>query len=237
MKDIKHVQLEAGAFISDVDFQLMNAEQRGIYCSIIFYLYANGGRLELNNTDITLLSNKTNKLALISNCNKTGVEWQQVWSQISHKFQLNNNILTHKRVTAELKKVEEFKRKKSAAGRAGMKNRWGKDNTDITNISKVNINKENNIYTLNGFTLPPDKQTWDDISFRVGLTQDESDEAYINFGANGWKRGNKIEITSWEQVEYALTYWRNHRNEFKRKEGTNLTTKEQIEKLKKEGRL
>lgn len=128
------------------------------------------------------------------------------------------------------------------------------ENSNENNNIKSNLNLKSNLNQLkastklnnrsltvkdrlNSFSLPPDKQTWDDISFRVGLTQDESDEAYINFGANGWKRGNKIEITSWEQVEYALTYWRNHRNEFKRKEGTNLTTKEQIDKLKKEGRL
>ena len=41
-KDIKYVQLEPAAFLSDTDYQIMTAEQRGIYCSLIFYLYANG---------------------------------------------------------------------------------------------------------------------------------------------------------------------------------------------------
>jgi uncharacterized protein YdaU (DUF1376 family) len=142
MKDIKHVQLEAGAFISDVDFQLMNAEQRGIYCSIILYLYANGGIIELNNTDITLLSDKTNRLAMISNCNKTGQEWKSVWGKIAHKFQINGNILTHKRVTEELKKASDFRIAKSKAGKKGMQKRWA-DNTDITKESKVKISKVN----------------------------------------------------------------------------------------------
>jgi len=142
MKEIKHVQLEAGAFISDVDFQLMDAEQRGVYCSIILYLYANGGILNLDNADITLLSDKTNKLAMISNCNKAGREWKDVWSKISNKFQINGNILTHKRVTEELKRASEYRKIKSEAGKKGMKKRWG-DNRDITKESKVKERKDN----------------------------------------------------------------------------------------------
>ena len=38
MGNIKYVQLEAGDFLADPDFQLMTSEERGIYCSIIFYM-------------------------------------------------------------------------------------------------------------------------------------------------------------------------------------------------------
>jgi len=143
MKGIKHVQLEAGAFISDVDFQLMDAEQRGVYWSIILYLYANGGSLDLNNSVMSLLSDKTHKLAMISNCPKTGQEWQAVWSKIAHKFIINGDILTQKRVTEELERASEYRKIKSEAGKKGMQKRWGQDenaitgdNSDITKGSK-----------------------------------------------------------------------------------------------------
>ena len=47
MADIKYVQLAAADFLADIDFQMMTAEERGVYCSIIFYLYANGGNIKL----------------------------------------------------------------------------------------------------------------------------------------------------------------------------------------------
>ena len=46
--EVKYIQLEPAAFITDIDFMLMTAEERGVYCSIIFYLYANNGKIELN---------------------------------------------------------------------------------------------------------------------------------------------------------------------------------------------
>lgn len=67
------------------------------------------------------------------------------------------------------------------------------------------------------FTLPPDKKTWCDIAFTVGLTDTEALEAYENFGANGWKRANNIKLESWEQIKYVLGYWKNHRHRFDKK--------------------
>lgn len=201
MKDIKHVQLEASAFISDVDFQLMDAEQRGVYCSIIFYLYANGGELQLDNSDITLLSDKTNTLAMISNCAKTGHDWKQVWNKIAHKFQINGNILTHKRVTQELKKAAEYRKRRSEAGKKGMKARWA-DNKDITNISKVNIN----IYTSTDFV---------NAGAQVGLTQQESIECYEYYKGLGFEFKKDYPI---RDPQDACVRWRNNRYRFEKQE-------------------
>ena len=41
MGKIKFVYFEPAAFLTDIDFQMMNAEQRGVYTSIIFYLHCN----------------------------------------------------------------------------------------------------------------------------------------------------------------------------------------------------
>lgn len=123
-----YISLEPSAFLTDIDFQMMNAEERGVYCSIIFYLYCNGGSLDLNhNTDITLLSDRTSRLATISGCQKTGEEWVQIWEKLKHKFIVDKDLLTHKRVTDELERTKEFIKKKSEAGKKGMKNRWKKE--------------------------------------------------------------------------------------------------------------
>ena len=141
MHSIKYVQLEPAAFLTDIDFQLMDAEQRGVYCSIIFYLYCNGGSIELNHgSAITLLQSPTTILAQISGCRKVGPEWEAIWAKIANKFQITGNILTHKRVTEELQRAENYRKSKSAAGKKGMAARWG-DNTDITKVSKVKESK------------------------------------------------------------------------------------------------
>ena len=44
-KDINYVSLDSKSFVSDAAFQAMNAETRGVYCTLIFYLYANGGSI------------------------------------------------------------------------------------------------------------------------------------------------------------------------------------------------
>ncbi len=143
MGKIKYVQLEPAAFLIDIDYQLMTAEQRGIYCSIIFYLYCNNGKIELNhNGDITLLQTQGGILATISGCPKIGAEWDAVWSKIAHKFKMTGNILTHKRVTEELDRAENYIKSKSEAGKKGMKTRWG-DNKDITKVSQKMNKLEN----------------------------------------------------------------------------------------------
>ncbi len=138
---VKYVQFEPSAFLSDADYQIMTAEQRGIYCSIIFYLYANGGKMPVNGEQ-TLFSGNTNRIALLSNCTKIGEEWEQVWNIIEKKFKIKDGVLTHKRVTAELRKADNYRKQKSLAGKKGMESRYngsnnGDPNSDITKVSKV----------------------------------------------------------------------------------------------------
>jgi len=93
-KKIKYVSLESGAFLSDMVFQVMNAEERGVYCSLIFYLYENNGRLPLNFETLKHLCNCEN--------------FEKVWEFIRAKFIVRNNTITHKRVIAELEKAKQF---------------------------------------------------------------------------------------------------------------------------------
>lgn len=153
MNNIKYVQLEPAAFLTDIEFQLMDSEQRGVYCSIIFYLYCNGGSIELDHgSAITLLQGQTTILAQISGCRKVGAEWDAVWGKIAKKFKITGNVLTHRRVTEELRRAENYRKSKSAAGKKGMAARWG-DNTDITKESKVKKSEEKYSPTSDEFVL------------------------------------------------------------------------------------
>ena len=139
----QYVQLEPSAFLTDTDYQVMTAEQRGVYCSIIFYLYANGGKLELGSKTGVLVDFDNNVIALLSNCQKTGEEWNRVWSGVEKKFKIKNRVLTHKRVTEELKRAANYREKKSLAGTIGMQHRYNSvSNDDITTKTKDKLSKD-----------------------------------------------------------------------------------------------
>ena len=42
-KDLNYVSLDSKTFLTDESFQVMSMEERGLYCTLIFNLYANGG--------------------------------------------------------------------------------------------------------------------------------------------------------------------------------------------------
>jgi uncharacterized protein YdaU (DUF1376 family) len=109
-KQPKYVSLEPDAFLSDLDFQAMTAEQRGVYCTLIFYLYRNNGRLR---NDIDTLA----KL-----CHVNGdFDFQTVL----HKFQVRRGFIRHKRVTKELARAQVQVDKAVKAART----RWDKEST------------------------------------------------------------------------------------------------------------
>lgn len=104
---IKYVSLEFDAFLGDADFQLMSAEERGAYISIILYLYSNNGRVR---NDLTMLS----KLCKV----KCDFDFQTVLA----KFQVKHGYLRHKRVTAELRRSQLRHTKAVTAAQS----RWAK---------------------------------------------------------------------------------------------------------------
>ncbi len=115
LKKIQYVSLESGAFLSDLVFQAMNAEERGVYCSLIFYLYENNGRLPLNIETLKHLCNCEN--------------FEKVWEFIKQKFIVRKNKIMHKRVIAELEKARRFLQAQSDKGIKGAQKRWNNDST------------------------------------------------------------------------------------------------------------
>ena len=123
MGQIKYVQLESGGFLADPDFQLMNSSERGIYCSIIFYMYLNDGKI-LNDPE---------RIKKLCNADES---FEKSWEVVEKKFTIKNGHLTHKRVRKELAKAKKFLQHQRNAGLASAKARQPRFNhgstTDIT---------------------------------------------------------------------------------------------------------
>jgi len=89
MKQVKYVQFDVAAFLTDGDFLLMTDAQRGVYCSLIFYLYANGGKCRFVIKNLKHL------------CKSKNIE--KIWEKIKNKFIKKDGCIKHKIVTEELR--------------------------------------------------------------------------------------------------------------------------------------
>lgn len=129
---IKFVQLESDAFLTDIDFIQMSPSERGVYCSLILYLYSSGGKCEFD----------MQALARLCNC-QSSEEFEKIWERISKKFQVRKGVIRHKRVTKELKKAKNYKQAKSKAGLRGALKRWQNDGSGngkaVPNRRKGNV--------------------------------------------------------------------------------------------------
>ena len=133
---IKYVQLESDAFLTDLDFIRFTPAERGLYCSIIFYLYSNNGKCEFDPA----------ALSRLANC-KNVQEFEKLWEKVSKKFRSRNDLIKHKRVTKELNRAKKFHKACAQAGLRGANKRWHGHSTPnseaMAKESKVNeIEKE-----------------------------------------------------------------------------------------------
>jgi uncharacterized protein YdaU (DUF1376 family) len=110
MKQVKFVQLESGAFLTDVDFITMTAEQRGVYITLILFLNCNNGKCRFDEK----------VLSALCNCG----DFAAVWEKIKHKFGLRNGWIRHKRVSHELKAAKKRLKNASEKGLKGAAKRW-----------------------------------------------------------------------------------------------------------------
>jgi uncharacterized protein YdaU (DUF1376 family) len=112
-KKIQYVSLESGAFISDLIFQTMTAAERGVYCTLIFYLYVNNGRLPF---DIESLKH-------LCNCEN----FEKVWEFVKQKFIIKNGRIFHKRVAKELDRAKKLSQVQSERAIKAATMRWQND--------------------------------------------------------------------------------------------------------------
>jgi uncharacterized protein YdaU (DUF1376 family) len=135
----RHFDFVPADFTGDIDFQTMTAEERGVFCTIIFYMYQNKGYCNLDNTSMATLCGCSNN-------------FDRVWEKIKNKFIHNSGGLTHKRVISEYSKSLQRMQTSVKAGVKGAKRRWGghkgsheENNSHPTEkkcLSKVKENKD-----------------------------------------------------------------------------------------------
>ncbi len=106
---IKYVSLEAAAFISDTDWQSWDAETRGVYDAILYYMYANNGRLSSDEDGLRRIANANN--------------FEKCWQKVKKKFSEKNGLLQHKRVRKEMAQARRFFKRQQKAGLASAKSR------------------------------------------------------------------------------------------------------------------
>lgn len=143
--NVKFVQLESDAFLTDIDFITFSPAERGVYCSLIFFLNSNDGKCLFE------------PLALSRLCNcKSPKEFEKIWQKISKKFQTRNGVIKHKRVSKELTRAKRLRQAKRRAGLSGAKKRWQTDGTAngtaITKEMKGNVNEKKRQDTTNSNT-------------------------------------------------------------------------------------
>lgn len=116
-KKIKYISLESGAFISDLLFQAMTAAERGVYCTLIFYLYENNGRLSF---DIESLKH-------LCNCQ----DFEKAWEFIKQKFVIKKGKILHKRVSRELDRAKKLSQVQTERAIKAATKRWQDDASSI----------------------------------------------------------------------------------------------------------
>ena len=109
-KDITYVSLDSKSVIADQAFQAMTAEARGVYWTLILYLYANGGSVIFD----------SQSFSRICNCDK----FDEVWEKIKHNFKKRGAKVFNKMVSKELTRTLKLTQARSEAGLKGANARW-----------------------------------------------------------------------------------------------------------------
>jgi uncharacterized protein YdaU (DUF1376 family) len=167
-----YIQLEPGAYPKDTDWLMMTAEERGCYHSLIIFLACSNGTLP----DVT------GSLATL--CNINSKKMKAFLEKFESKFVKKNGELSHKRVTAEIKRAKKRLQVASTSGLKGAKKRWGGHSDPIGDpikkpIAKVSKVKESKGKGREGNIKPKNPLSFNSVpesSFKK-LFSDELDPA------------------------------------------------------------
>ena len=96
-------------WLADPDVMCMTMAERGVYITLLCYLWESEGEMELDQIKKLL---KGHKRALLSLDN------------VLVKFQIRSNMVTHKRLTKERIKQQEYSVNRREAGKKGAEKRW-----------------------------------------------------------------------------------------------------------------
>ena len=104
-------------YLTDENVLPMTLEEEGAYRRLIDYCWLHGS-----------IPNDPKRMAPLCKCDSAHME--ELWPAIEPCFRLMNGDakrLVHPRLLKERKKQDEYRKKKSDAGKIGAEKRWGKD--------------------------------------------------------------------------------------------------------------
>jgi len=116
-------------WLTDPDVVCMSMAQKGAYITLICYCWR----------EDKLPNNPDYIRKLLGNIPK----WKTLWNGIKHKFEIQGDYLVHPRLEKEKLKQEEFRLKKSIAGKKGMEKRWSESGNNHNTVKDVLITKNN----------------------------------------------------------------------------------------------
>lgn len=108
----KYFSFEPAAFLAE--FVGMTRAQRGAYCSLIMWLYNNGGRMPW-------------QCERIAEIMQSHDDFEPIWEVIGPKFIVKDGCVSHKRVTKEIEMVHNYRERKKLAAQTAARARWGKE--------------------------------------------------------------------------------------------------------------
>ena len=116
-------------WLTDPDVVCMSMAQKGAYITLICYCWR----------EDKLPNNEDYIRKLLCNVPK----WKTLWNGIKHKFEVQGDYLLHPRLEKEKIKQEEYRNKKSIAGKKGMEKRWNKPKIIDNTVNNSLITKNN----------------------------------------------------------------------------------------------
>ena len=116
-------------WLTDPDVVCMSMAQKGAYITLICYCWR----------EDKLPNNEDYIRKLLGNIPK----WKTLWNGIKHKFEIQGDYLLHPRLEKEKIKQEEYRNKKSIAGKKGMEKRWNKPKIIDNTVNNSLITKNN----------------------------------------------------------------------------------------------
>ena len=160
-------------WLTDPDVVCMSMAQKGAYITLICYCWLEH-KLHKNDDHIrNLLGNARN--------------WKTLWNGIKHKFEIQGDYLVHPRLKEERIKQEEYRKKKSNAGKKGMKKRWNKSDNNHNTVKEVLITKNNSSSST---------------SFSIAHSSDIYTSSFKKFWENYPRKvGKKKAMEAWNKIK------------------------------------
>ena len=210
MKNSPAFQYYPADMATDTEVMFWDMETLGCYHQMIDYLWLSGGKAEVN-------SELFCRLFRVKRRDKANL----LWSKIEGKFEIINNIITHKRVTKEIQKQEEYRLMTQERAKKAADARWKKDATSInvamlknassssSSSSSSNTKSKSAKHTQKKTFVEP---TLEEVKAEITLksyTNITADRFIEFYGSKGWMVGRN-KMVNWKLALARANRWDNN---------------------------